>query len=88
MENILIKISSKTKSSSYASVIANNIKEGNPVELRAVGAGAINQAIKAICIAKDYLTECNIKICCIPSFTDVEIDGEKKSAVKFDVVVM
>ena len=61
------------------------IREEGSAEIQAVGAGALNQAIKAIAIAKGFLAPSGIEIACVPSFTDVEIDGEARTAIKLVV---
>ena len=61
------------------------IKEKNIVEIQAVGAGAINQAVKAIAIARGFVAPSGRDIVCIPAFTDIEIDGEERTAIKLIV---
>ena len=58
------------------------IKEKNIVEIQAVGAGAINQAVKAIAIARGFVAPSGRDIVCVPAFTDIEIDGEERTAIK------
>ena len=81
----LLKVSSKSSSSSIAGAIAGMIKDGAAVEIQSVGAGAVNQAVKAIAIARGFLEPTGIEIVCIPTFVDVEIDGEIRTAIHFDV---
>ena len=61
------------------------IKEKNIVEIQAVGAGAINQAVKAIAIARGFVAPSGRDIVCVPAFTDIEIDGEERTAIKLIV---
>ena len=64
---------------------AKIIKEKNTVEIQAVGAGAINQAVKAIAIARGFVAPSGKDIICIPAFTDIVIDGEERTAIKLIV---
>ena len=68
-----------------AGALAAIIKEKNIVEIQAVGAGAINQAVKAIAIARGFVAPSGRDIVCIPAFTDIEIDGEERTAIKLIV---
>ena len=61
------------------------VKDGVPVEMQAVGAGAVNQAIKAIAISRGFLSPVGIEIACIPSFADIIIDGEYRTAIHFAI---
>ncbi len=80
-----LKVSSKSAPSSVAGAIAGLIKDGEPVEMQAVGAGAVNQAIKAIAIARGFLIPTGIDVSCAPSFQDIEIDGESRTAIRISV---
>lgn len=80
-----LKVSSKSSPASVAGAIAGIIKDGSEVELQAVGAGAVNQAIKAIAISRGFLSPVGIEIVCIPSFADIVIDGEYRTAIHFKV---
>ena len=79
-----LKVSSKSSPAS-AGAIAGMIKDGVPVEIQAVGAGAVNQAVKAIAISRGFLSPVGIEIACIPSFADIVIDGEYRTAIRFAV---
>lgn len=81
-----LKVSSKSSSASVAGAIAGMIKDGTEVELQAVGAGAANQAVKAIAIARGFLSPVGIEIACIPNFADIVIDGEYRTAIRFRVL--
>ena len=78
----VLKVSTKSNPNSVAGALAAIIKERNTVEIQAVGAGAINQAEKAIAIARGFVAPSGKDIVCIPAFTDIEIDGEERTAIK------
>lgn len=78
----VLKVSTKSNPNSVAGALAAIIKEKNIVEIQAVGAGAINQAVKAIAIARGFVAPSGRDIVCIPAFTDIEIDGEERTAIK------
>jgi stage V sporulation protein S len=80
-----LKVSSKSSPSSVAGAIAGMVKDGVPVELQSVGAGAVNQAVKAIAIARGFLSPVGIEIVCVPSFADIDINGETRTAIRFFV---
>ncbi|HAT4140140.1 TPA: stage V sporulation protein S [Clostridium perfringens] len=78
----VLKVSTKSNPNSVAGALAAIIKERNTVEIQAVGAGAINQAVKAIAVARGFVAPSGKDIVCIPAFTDIEIDGEERTAIK------
>ena len=80
-----LKVSSKSSPASVAGAIAGMVKDGVCVEIQSVGAGAVNQAVKAIAISRGFLSPVGIEIVCIPSFTDIVIDGEYRTAIRFSV---
>lgn len=80
-----LKVSSKSSPASVAGAIAGMIKDGSCVEIQSVGAGAVNQAVKAIAISRGFLSPIGIEIVCVPSFADIVIDGEYRTAIRFDV---
>lgn len=80
-----LKVSSKSSPSSVAGAIAGMVKDGVLVEIQSVGAGAVNQAVKAIAISRGFLSPVGIEIACIPSFADIVIDGEYRTAIRFTV---
>lgn len=84
-ESGCLKVSSKSSPASVAGAIAGMIKDGVPVEIQAVGAGAVNQAVKAIAISRGFLSPVGIEIACIPSFADIVIDGEYRTAIRFAI---
>lgn len=81
----IIKVSAKSRSTSVAGAIAAVIRDVRHAEVQAIGAGAVNQAVKALAIARTYLVDDHIDLICIPFFTDVDIDGEERTAVRFIV---
>ena len=81
----VLKVSTKSNPNSVAGALAAIIKEKNIVEIQAVGAGAINQAVKAIALARGFVAPSGRDIVCIPAFTDIEIDGEERTAIKLIV---
>lgn len=78
-----LKVSSKSSPASVAGAIAGMIKDGKRVEIQSVGAGAVNQAVKAIAISRGFLSPVGIEVVCIPSFSDIVIDGEYRTAIRF-----
>ena len=80
-----LKVSSKSNPNSVAGALANVIKDTSSVEIQAIGAGALNQAIKAIAIARGFVAPSGKNLVCIPAFTDILIDGEERTAIKLIV---
>ncbi len=81
----VLKVSSKSKPNSVAGALANAFREKQSVEIQAVGAGSLNQAIKAIAIARGYVAPTGKDLICIPAFSDIMIDGEERTAIKLIV---
>ena len=81
----VLKVSTKSNPNSVAGALAAIIKEKNIVEIQAVSAGAINQAVKAIAIARGFVAPSGRDIVCVPAFTDIEIDGQERTAIKLIV---
>jgi stage V sporulation protein S len=81
----LVRVAATSRSTSVAGAIAGIVREKGRVDVQAIGAGAVNQAIKAIAIARGYLEGDAIKIACIPSFSDVIIDGKQRTAIRLAV---
>ncbi len=81
----MIKVAAQSRSTSVAGAIAGVIRERGTVDVQAIGAGAVNQAIKAIAIARGYLELDGIDIVCVPYFTEVEIDNQERTAIRFTV---
>lgn len=78
----VLKVSSRSSPNSVAGAIASVIRDNYSVEVQAVGAGAANQAIKAIAVARGYLAPIGIDLICIPAFASVIIEGEERTAIK------
>ena len=81
----ILKVSSKSNSNSVAGALTNVLREQSSVEIQAVGAGALNQAIKAIAIARGFVAPSGKNLYCIPSFASINIDGEERTAIKLVV---
>ncbi len=80
-----IKVSAKSRSTAVAGAIAGVIRENKHAEVQAIGAGAVNQAIKAVAIARGYLEQDGLDIYVVPTFAEVDINGEERTAVKLRV---
>jgi stage V sporulation protein S len=78
----VLKVSTRSRPSAVAGAIAGVIRENGMAEVQSIGAGATNQAIKAVAIARSYLNEEGIDIVCVPSFIDVAIDEEERTAIR------
>lgn len=81
----VLKVSAKSVPNSVAGAIAGVVREKGEVELQAVGAGAANQAIKSVAIARGFLTSSGVDLVCVPSFANIEIDGEERTAIRLVV---
>jgi len=81
----VIKVSARSRSTSVAGAIAGVVREHKRAEVQAIGAGAVNQAVKAVAIARGYLALDGIDIVCIPAFAEVDIDGQERTALKLNV---
>lgn len=85
MEKVELKVSSKSKPSSIAGAIAEFIKKNNKITIKTIGAGALNQAIKGIAIARGFVVTQGIDLNCTPSFYSAEINGEEISAIMLTI---
>ena len=81
----IIKVAATSRSTAVAGAIAGVMREKGQVDVQAIGAGAVNQAIKAVCIARVYLEEDGIDIICVPMFVEVQIDDQERTAVRLCV---
>ena len=81
----IIKVSATSRTSAVAGAIAGVIREHKRAEVQAIGAGAVNQAVKALILATGYLKSDEIFVVCVPEFVDVEIDQKVRTAIKFTV---
>ncbi|MBE6141014.1 MAG: stage V sporulation protein S [Firmicutes bacterium] len=81
----ILKVSTKSNPSKVAGAIANVFRNNGNVEIQTIGAGSLNQAIKAICIARGFLAPSGKNLVVVPSFSDILIDGEEKTAIKLNI---
>lgn len=81
----IIKVKANSRTAAVAGAIAGVMREHHHAEVQAIGAGAVNQAVKAIVLARAYLVDDEIDIFCIPEFVDVEIDTKIRTAIKLTV---
>jgi stage V sporulation protein S len=81
----VIKVAATSRSTAVAGAIAGVMREHHFAEVQAIGAGAVNQAVKALAIARGYLDGDGIDIMCMPTFMEVDIDGQERTAVRFTV---
>ena len=84
-EENMLKVSSKSNPSKVAGAIANMYRENGSVEIQTIGAGSLNQAIKAIAIARGFVAPSGDNLIVIPAFNDITINGEQKTAIKLIV---
>ena len=81
----IIRVSADSRTSAVAGAIAGVVREHHRAEVQAIGAGAVNQAVKALVLATKYLEGDGIFVACVPEFVDVEIGDVVKTAIKFVV---
>jgi len=81
----VIKVSANSRTAAVAGAIAGVVREHRMAEVQSIGAGAVNQAIKAVILAKGYLANDGFDIVCVPEFVDVDIDGKVRTAIKLTV---
>jgi stage V sporulation protein S len=81
----VLKVSSQSKPKLVAGALAAVLRDRGTVEVQAVGAGAVNQAVKAIAIARGFVAPNGIDVVSVPAFSDVTIEGEERTAIKFKV---
>lgn len=81
----VLKVASKSNPNSVAGALAAVLRESGKAELQAVGAGAVNQAVKAIAIARGFVAPGGIDLISIPAFVEIEIEGEERTAIRFIV---
>lgn len=80
-----LKVSSKSNPNSVAGALAGVLREKGSAEIQAIGAGALNQAVKAIAIARGFVAPSGMDLVCVPAFTDINIEGDQKTAIKLIV---
>lgn len=78
----VLKVSSKSNPNSVAGAISGVIREQGVVEVQTVGAGALNQAVKAVAIARGFIAPSGMDLTCVPAFADIEINGEERTAIR------
>lgn len=81
----ILRVSSKSNPNAVAGALAGAIRETGSAEIQTIGAGALNQAVKAVVIARGFVAPGGIDLVMIPAFTDVEIAGEERTAIKLIV---
>lgn len=81
----LLKVSSKSSPNSVAGALASVLRSKGSAELQTVGAGALNQAIKAVAIARGFVAPGGMELICIPTFAQIDIDGEERTAIRLTV---
>lgn len=81
----ILKVSAKSNPNSVAGALAGVLRERGTAEIQAIGAGALNQAVKAVAIARGFVAPSGVDLICIPAFTDIKIDGEERTAIKLIV---
>ena len=81
----ILKVSARSRSAAVAGAIAGVVREHGRAEVQAIGAGAVNQATKAVAIARTYLALDGLDVICIPSFVDIEVGDEERTALRFIV---
>ena len=81
----ILKVSAKSNPNSVAGALAGVLREKGGAEIQAIGAGALNQAVKSVAIARGFVAPSGVDLVCIPAFTDIDIDGEERTAMKLIV---
>lgn len=81
----VLKVSAKSSPNSVAGALAGVLRENGNAEMQAIGAGALNQAVKAVAIARGFVAPSGVDLVCVPAFTDILIDGEERTAIKLIV---
>lgn len=81
----ILKVAAKSRSTAVAGAIAGVVRESGRAEVQAIGAGAVNQAVKAVAIARGYLSEDGIDVICIPGFVEVMIGDQERTAIKITI---
>jgi len=81
----ILKVSAKSNPNSVAGAVAGALKENGSAELQAIGAGAINQAIKAVAIARGFVAHNGMDLICIPAFTELKLGELERTAIRLIV---
>jgi stage V sporulation protein S len=77
-----LKVSSRSNPNSVAGALAGVVREHGVAEIQTVGAGALNQAVKAIAIARGFVAPSGMDLMCVPAFADIVINGEERTAIR------
>jgi stage V sporulation protein S len=80
-----LKVSAQSSPSTVAGALAEVLRENGAAEIQAIGADALNQAVKAIAIARGFVAPNGVELVCIPAFTDIKLNGEEKTAIKLRI---
>jgi len=81
----VLKVRSQSDPNKVAGALAGTIREAGKAEMQTIGAGALNQAVKSIAIARGFLAPSGVDLVCWPAFVDVEIDGQERTAIRLFV---
>lgn len=81
----ILKVSAKSKANAVAGALTAALEKAQKAEIQTIGAGAVNQAIKAVAIARGFMAPHGENLTCIPAFMEVEIDGSKRTGIKLIV---
>ncbi|MBM3449826.1 MAG: stage V sporulation protein S [Armatimonadetes bacterium] len=81
----VLKVSADSKPKAVAGAVAALLRQKGSIEVQAIGAGAVNQAVKALAIARGYVAPNGLEIVAVPAFAKVEIDGEERTAIRIVV---
>lgn len=78
----ILKVSSKSKPNAVAGALAGVLRERGTAEMQAIGAGALNQAVKAVAIARGIVAPSGMDLICIPAFKEIQIEGVERTAIR------
>ncbi len=82
-ETIVLKIRNDSEPNKVAGAICAMLQEDKNIELQAIGAGAVNQAVKSIATARGYVAPLGVNLYCIPAFTTVDVESQERTGIKF-----
>ena len=81
----VLRVSAKSNPNSVAGALAGVIREKGTAELQTIGAGALNQAVKALAIARGFMAPSGVDLICRPAFADIQVDGQERTAIRLMV---
>lgn len=81
----ILRVGSQSDPNKVAGALAGTIREAGKAEIQTIGAGALNQAIKSIAIARGFLAPGGIDLVCYPAFVDIDVDGSERTAIRLFV---